>query len=676
MTNSLLHPSTLEFALPDYANLTDEDYREAALQGMQEQIAALDAVATNPEPATVDNTLVAWERSGETLDRALGAFFVAKAAHSNERRDEIDAELAPLLAAHADAIYLNRNLYHRLIALRESPTPLDEQDEHLLSERIRQFERAGITLDEATQDRLRQINSRLAALCSEFERTLVAGRNAAAILVTDETDLEGLDEPTKAAAYQAAHAASKKGWLIELTNTTGQPILASIVNRELRRRIYLASINRGLGGQFDTRKLIVEITRLRAERARLLGFAHHADYAAADGCAKTSEAVISVVQRLTPGVLERARERAIELEKRLAADGYSGPLEPWDWQFYAAQAASQQLIDHEALRCYFEYSRVLTEGVFAAATALYGITFRCRDDLVGYTQDADVYEVREENGDVLGLVILDPYTRTTKQGGAWMTSIVDQSTLTGAKPVVTATCNFSKPAPGSPSLLTWDDVITLFHEFGHGLHGLLSKVRYPSRSGTNVPRDFVEYPSQVNEIWAWQPDLLARYARHVETGEPLPADVLDALLASRQHDVGYERLELLEAILLDQAWHSSPLERLPTTVEDVAGFEAQALAQAGVAFPAIAPRYRSTYFSHIFTDNYPASYYSYLWSEIMDADTVAWFEAQGMLNREAGQRFRRELLAKGGSVDVQTTYRRFRGKDPEVHYLLHRIGLE
>lgn len=675
MTNSLLRPSTLDLALPDYANLTDEHYREAAIQGMAEQVKALDRLTANTEPATVANTLEAWETSGETLDRATRAFSVAKSADTNDRRDEIAAELAPRFAAHNDAVWMNRELYERLVQLRDSDTELDEQDQHALSELLRRFERAGVQLDETTQARLRDINAELATLSTAFTRALVAGRNAAAVLITDEAELDGLDAGAREAAAEAAREAGQDGWLLGITNTTGQPVLDTLKRRDVRERVLKASIARGLSGEHDTRELIVGTVALRAERATLLGFDHHAAYVAADGCAKTTENVTAILQRLAPGVLEIARREATDLESRLRVDEPQAQLEPWDWQYYAAQAAAENAVDEDALKPYFEYQRVLTHGAFAAATALYGITFHAREDLVGYTADATVYEVREADGSVLGAVIIDPFTRSTKQGGAWMTSIVDQSHLTGMKPVVTNTCNFSKPAAGKPSLLSWDNVITLFHEFGHDLHGLLSDVRYPSRAGTAVPRDFVEFPSQVNEMWAWHLELLGGYARHHETGEPLPEATLRALIASRRQGVGYEMLELLQAMLLDQAWHSTPVEVLPDSPEQVEAFEDAALRQAGVAFAPIPPRYRSTYFSHIFAGGYSAGYYSYLWSEIMDADTVAWFEEQGGLNRTAGDHFRRELLARAGSIEAMEAYRRFRGADPDVAHLLRRIGL-
>lgn len=684
MTNTLLKSSMLPFQLPDYASITDAHVREALEVGMTEQLAALRDLGASAEPATVSNVLHAWERSGATLHRTLQAFWVAKAADTNEERDAIMAEFMPRLAQHTDAILLDRSLYARLTQLRDraeaGEVGLDEQDAYLLRERLRDYERGGITLPEEHQERLRGINSELAGLSNTFQRLLVDGRNAAAVHVTDESELAGISKDDKAALRESAKSRGLDGWLITITNTTGQPVLEALKDRGLRERVFRASIQRGLDGDFDTRDTLVRMARLRSERATLLGYEHHAAYVHELGCARATEAVNSLLAQLAPGVLRLVHGEAEELTRRLHTAETEGTLEAWDWQFLAAQAGAEKGVDPEKVKPYLEYTRVLRDGVFAAATALYGITFTERPDLVGYTPDATVYEVREEKGDVLGAVVLDPYTRPTKQGGAWMTSIVDQSHLFGDLPVVTNTCNLAPPAPGSPSLMTWDNVITLFHEFGHDLHGLLSDVRYASRSGTSVPRDFVEFPSQVNEIWAYEPTVIRAFARHHRTGKPMPRKWVDALVADQQSS-GYETLELLAAMVLDQAWHQTPLEELPEDGSGVEAFESAALERGGVAFPLIPPRYRSTYFSHIFAGGYSAGYYSYLWSKVMDSDTVAWFREQateeqpGGMTREAGEHFRRELLGKGGSAEALDTYRRFRGADPDVSHLLAHMGL-
>ncbi|MCW2835618.1 MAG: Dipeptidyl carboxypeptidase Dcp [Nocardioides sp.] len=686
MTNSLLSPSTLTFGLPDYANLSDADFREAIDQGMAEHLTELDAVAKDTEPATVANVLEAWERSGSLLTRAMNAFWVAKAADTNDERDAIEEDIAPRLAQHQDAILLNEQLYARLTQLKEradrGEVSLDAQDAHLLSESVKDFERGGIALDEGSKVRLRELNTELATLATRFDQLLVAGRNAAGVLVTDEAGLAGLGADDVAAAREAAQATGRDGWLLTITNTTGQPVLADLHHRATRERVFRASADRGLtAGEHDTRGMLLTMSRLRHERALLLGYRHHAAYAAENGCAGSTQAVNDILGRLGPAAFALARSRGEQLQAHLDEIEPGATLEPWDWAYVDGRLRQHEAeLDQGALRPYLEFDNVLTHGVFAAATALYGITFHRREDLVGYTPQARVYEVREagvdgNRGDHLGAVVIDPYTRSTKQGGAWMTSIVDQSHLLDDSPVVTNTCNFAAPAPGSPSLLTWDNVITLFHEFGHDLHGLFSDVRYPSRSGTAVPRDFVEFPSQVNEIWAFEPSLLANYAVHHETGEQMPAEWVEQLRAKSGQQT-FRYAESLSAMILDQAWHQTPAEELPDGPEGVEAFEAAALERAGVGYAPVPPRYRSTYFHHIFGGGYSAGYYSYLWSEIMDADTVAWFEEQGGLSREAGERFRRTLLAPGGSIDAMESYRSFRGTDPDLAPLLKRIGAE
>jgi len=679
MGNPLMQPSTLDFQLPDYATITDEDVRHALDAGMAQQVEELDAIANDAEPATVRNTLEAWERSGQILTRTLNAFWVAKSADTSEERDAIVAEYSPRLAAHSDAILLNSALFDRLreLATRraQGEVNFDDQEAHLLHERLREFKRAGIQLPEEDRTHLRSINSELAGLSTKFQQLIDAGRNAAAVLITDDTELEGMTQGDRDDARRLASEVKQEGWLIPLVNTTGQPILANLSNRELRRRVYEASTSRGFGGDHDTRALVLDTLKLRHERARLLGFAHHAAYVADDGCAQTTENVTSMLELLAPGVMKIVGGEADALTGRFLVDHPGETFEAWDWEFYAALAAADHAVAADELKPYLEFERVLTHGVFAAATALYGITFKERPELHGYTDDARVFEVLEESGDSLGAVVIDPFTRSTKQGGAWMTSIVEQSQLLGERPVVTNTCNFPKPAPGSPSLLTCDNVITLFHEFGHDLHGLLSDVRYPSRSGTATPQDFVEYPSQVNEIWAWDPTLIEDYAVHHLTGEPMPESLRDALVSNRREGIGYDTYEKLAAMMLDQTWHTTPASELPTCPDDVEQFETAALGAWGVSFPLIEPRYRTTYFAHIFAGGYSASYYSYLWSEVMDADTVAWICDNGGLNRNVGERFRRGLLAHGGSQPVMESYEQFRGSLPNETHLLTRIGL-
>lgn len=678
--NPLSRPSGLPYGIQDFARITDADFAEAMQTGMDEELAELDAVATTADAATVDSVLDAWERSGTLLARAGAAFWCLKSADTNDERDAIEEVFSPKYAAHYDAIMLDRRLFDRLLALQgradAGEVTLDEQESWLLSERLREFRRQGVDLSPADQERLKALNAEIATLEARFGQTVVAGRNAAAVHITDESELDGLSEADIEHARDSAERRGWDGWALDLVNTTGQPILASLTNRAVRRRLYEASVSRGLGGEFDTRPIVVALVRARTERANLLGFPHHAAFIADDGCAKTTDTVNEILTRVAPPAIANATREAGVLQERLTAIDPEATLEPWDWQFLEErERASRFSLDENELRPYLEFERVLTRGVFAAATSLYGITFHPRPDVVGYTDECRTYEVKDEDGTPLALVVIDPYSRPTKQGGAWMNSLVDQSHLRDELAIVTCNCNQNRPSPGNPSLMSWDNVITLFHEFGHDLHGLLSDVRYPSVSGTSTPRDFVEFPSQVNEMWAWDPSLIEQYAVHHLTGEPMPRAWIDTLLAARHFGEGYAAVESFSAMILDQVWHQTPLADLPTSPDEVEAFEAQALASRGVAFELVPPRYRTGYFSHVWGGGYSAGYYSYLWAEVMDADTVAWFGERGGLNRDSGEIFRRRLLARGGSVDVMASYRDFRGADPDITHLLERRGL-
>ncbi len=679
-TNTLLRPSILPYGIQDFAAISDEHYREAATVGMAEHLAEIEAIAADPNPATVANVLDAWEASGQTLRRTLTAFFTRQSADTNDTLDAIEEELAPKLAAHTDAILLNRELYERCVQLRQradaGEVDLDPQAAWLLSENLREFRQRGVGLDDAGQARLRHLNAQIAALQTEFSQVVIAGRNAAAVHVVDEAELDGLGEDDLAACREAAERRGVDGWVLELINTTGQPMLATLRNRSLRERLFRASVGRGIGGEHDTRAIVVRLARVRAERATLLGYEHAAAAVADQGCAKTTAAVNEILHRVGPAGVANAKREAEALQLQLDGIEPGATLEPWDWQYLAERERVRRFsLDDALLRPYLAFDRVLVDGVFTAATDLYGITFHRRDDLTGYTADCVTYEVHDADDSPMALVVIDPYARPSKQGGAWMTNLVDQNHLLGELPVVTNNCNLTRPAPGKPALMSWDNVITLFHEFGHDLHGLLSDVRYVSRSGTETPRDFVEFPSQVNEMWAWDPEVIARYARHHETGEPIPAEWIEIKLAARHFDEGYEATETFAAMLLDQAWHQASLDELPTDPSEVEAFEQAALAAVGMDYRLVPPRYRTTYFSHVWGGGYAAAYYSYLWSEVMDADTVAWFTERGGRTRENGEIFRRELLARGGSVDVMESYRTFRGADPDVRHVLERRGL-
>jgi peptidyl-dipeptidase Dcp len=680
--NPFTAPSSLPYALPDFAAIREEHFRPALLAGMAEQRAEVEAIAASAEAPTVENTLDALERSGRLLHRAAIVFFNQSSSDSTPGLEALEEEIAPLLAAHSDAIYLDRRLFARLEALHAAAEAGDLElapdTAWLLHRQRTQFIRAGVRLDDAAQARLRELNAEITRLETVFGRQLLAETNDSAVLVTDEAELAGLPADARAAAAEAATRRGHEGaWLIDLVLPTQQPALAQLADRALRERLHTASVRRGgRGGEHDTRATLLALARLRAERARLLGYPHHAAYIAEDATAKTPEAVADILGRLAPAAVANARAEAADLEAALQRDVPGATLQPWDWAYYAEQVRKERRsLDDSSLRPYLELDRVLRDGVFRAAGELYGLTFTERPDLVGYHPDVRVFEVTDADGSGLGLFLGDFWTRDSKRGGAWMNNLVDQSTLLGERPVVVNNLNIPKPPAGQPTLLTWDEVITLFHEFGHAVHGLFSAVRYPSQSGTEVPRDFVEYPSQVNEMWAWEPSVLRAYAVHHETGEPMPQEWVDTLIAARQDGEGFATTEYLAAALLDQAWYRLAPEDVPTDVAEVEPFEAAALAAAGVAFAPVPPRYRTTYFNHVFGGGYSAGYYSYIWSEVLDADTVTWFEENGGLRRENGDTFRARLLSRGGSVDPMAAFRDLRGRDPEIAPLLARRGL-
>ena len=680
--NPFARASDLPYGLPDFRELREEHYLPALLAGMAEERAEVEAIATDPSEPTVANTLEALERSGRLLHRVASAFYVQAGAESTPGLQAVEEEVAPLLAAHSDAIWLDARLHARveeLAARIEADGVQLAPDTAWLLHRTRtRFTRSGVGLDEADQQRLRAINAEITSLDAAFGRLLLAGANAAAVLVTDEAELDGLPDDARDAAAQAAAARGDEGaWLIELQLPTQQSVLSLLRDRGLRERVMTASLGRGAtGDENDTRSTLLRLVRLRAERARLLGFEHHAAYVAADATAGSAQAVEEMLVRLAPAAVANARAEAADLERALQADHPGASLEPWDWAYYAGRVRQERrALDEAELRPYLELERVLADGVFRAANALYGLTFAERHDLVGYHPDVRVFEVFDADGTGLGLFLGDWWTRPAKRGGAWMNSLVDQSALLGEAPVVVNNLNVPKPPPGQPTLLTWDEVITMFHEFGHALHGLLSAVRYPSQSGTSVPRDFVEYPSQVNEMWAWDTEVLQSFAVHHETGEPMPEEWVRTMLAGRQDGEGFATTEYLAAALLDQAWYRLAPEEVPTAPEEVEEFEARALRDAGVDLRTVPPRYRTTYFNHIFGSGYSAGYYAYIWSEVLDADTVEWFGENGGLRRENGDAFRARLLGRGGSIDPLQAFRDLRGRDPRIEPLLVRRGL-
>ncbi len=675
--NPFAAPSPLPYELPDFAAIRHEHLRPAMLAGLAEQRAEWEAIATDPSAPDVANTLEALERSGGLLGRVAPVLNTLVSSCADDALRELEAELAPQLAAHHDALVLDRRIFARLEALAEQD--LDAETAWLLHTYRKDFVRAGVQLDDDAQARLRELNARLTTLETEFSQRVVKALDAGAVHLTDASRLAGLSEDAVAGLAQAAADRGREGYLITLQLPSQQALLAQLEDRELRRELLTASLQRGtdVDADSDTRATILELARLRAERAQLLGYEHHAAYVAEDATAGTTRAVNEMLGRLASPAVANASAEAADL-----ADAHGDTVEPWDWSFLAERVRQERFsLDDSALRPYLELERVLRDGVFHAAQRLYGITLTERPELPGYADGVRVWEVSEEDGSPLGLFVGDFYAREGKRGGAWMHNLVDQSHLLGRRPVVVNNLNITRPAPGEPTLLTWDEVITAFHEFGHALHGLFSDVRYPSLSGTNVPRDFVEYPSQVNEMWARDPEVLSRYARHHRTDEPLPEELREALLASAQYGEGFATTEYLGAALLDQAWHQVAPGDVPADPDDVETFSADALERAGIAHPLVPPRYRSTYFNHTFGGGYDAGYYSYIWSEVLDADTVRWFETDapkdddGRPGRAAGRRFREVLLSRGHSADPLSFYRELRGRDADIQPLLERRGL-
>ena len=681
--NPFLSESALPYRLPPFDRIEDAHYRPAFEQGMEEQLAEVAAVAGSSEAPTFENTIVALERSGRLLDRVARTFFSLASADTNDEINAIRAEMAPKLAAHGDAILLDADLFRRVEAVHEARNEgdLSPEEVRLVERHIRDFTRAGARLSETEKERMREINAELASLSAEFSDNTLDEVNASAIEVATAEELAGLSEGEIAAAAEAAKEREMEGsFVIALLNTSGQPALASLEDRALRQRLAEASLARGSsGGEHDNREVIVRIAALRAERAALLGYPNHAAFVLEEQTAQTLEAVDERLSGLTPAAVANARREAEALEELARTEGddlgESGEIAAWDWSYYTEKLRAERFdFDASQLRPYFELNGVLENGVFHAATGLFGLRFEERPELPVYQEDVRTWEVFEEDGTPLGLFLGDFYARPSKRGGAWMNAYVPQSGLLGTKPVVANHLNIPKPPEGEPTLLTFDEVITLFHEFGHALHGLFSEVRYPTFSGTSVPRDFVEYPSQVNEMWATWPEVLKNYAVHHETGEPIPQALLERVLSARTFNQGFATTEYLAATLLDLAWHRLTADEVPEASEVVA-FEESALEAAGAAFAPVPPRYRSTYFSHIWSSGYSAGYYSYIWSEVLDADSVEWFRENGGLSRENGDHFRRTLLSKGGSVEAMDLYRAFRGRDAEVEPLLKRRGL-
>jgi peptidyl-dipeptidase Dcp len=681
--NPLFAQSTLTLRYPHFDKIKDSHFGPAFDRGMAEQIKEMEAIANNGEAPTFENTIVAMEKSGQLLGRSTSIFFNLTGADTNDTREKIQADYAAKLSAHQDAIALNPKLFERVKALHEKRTSLglDAEGVRLIERYYTDFIRSGANLTEAQKTRIKEINSEMATLGTKFSQNVLGEVNASAIVVDTKAELDGFSEAQIAAAAEAARKRNLEGkYVITLLNTTGQPPLTELNNRAIRERLFKASIARGArGNEFDNTEIVSKVMRLRAERAKLMGYANHAAFVLEDETARTPKAVNDMMSKLAPAAVANAKREAADMQAVIDAEQKAKgqptfKLEPWDWAYYAEKVRQARYnFDESQLKPYFEMNNVLENGVFFAATKLYGITFKKRTDLPLYHPDTTTYDVYDKDGKLLAVFIADMYARPSKRGGAWMNEYVSQSSLMGTQSVVGNHLNIPKPPAGEPTLMTWDEVVTMFHEFGHALHGMFSDVKYPRFSGTNVPRDFVEYPSQVNEMWADWPEVLANYAKHYKTGEPMPKALLDKVQAAAKFNQGFATTEYLAAAMLDQNWHQMTVEQVPAGKEVIA-FEHNALKKDGVDFYAVPPRYRTTYFSHIL-GGYSAGYYAYIWSEVLDAESVEWFKENGGLSRKNGDWFRDKLLSRGGSEDAVTAFKQFRGRAPQIEPLLKRRGL-
>ena len=674
-SNPFAKPSTLQYQYPPFDKIKNEHFAPAFAEGMRQEAAEMEAIANNKAAPTFENTIVAMERSGRLLDRVGAAFGTLQGSYTNDTLQALAKELAPKQAAHNDAIRLNPKLYARIKALydKRDKLNLDAESKYLLERYHTDYVRAGAQLSEADKQKLKAMNSQLAALSTQFAQNVLKEANASALVVNTREELAGMtDKQIDAAAAEGKKRGLDGKFVIPVVNTTQQAGLSVLTNRATREKLLAASLARGShGGEFDNRDVVLKIAKLRAERAVLLGYPNFAAYNLEDQTAKTTGAVNSLLAEFAKPAVNNAKKEAAEIQKVIDAEKGGFKVAAHDWNFYSDKVRQQRYaFDASQLRPYFELNRVLQDGVFFAANKEFGLTFKERKDLPTYVEDVRTFDVFDADGSQLAIFTFDPYARANKRGGAWANAHVGQSKLLGTKPVIANNLNIAKPASGEPTLLTYDEVRTTFHEFGHALHSMFSEVKYPRLS--RVPRDYVEFPSQVNEMWMAWPEVLANYAKHYQTGEPMPKELLDKVQASQQFNEGYRTTEYLAASLLDQAWHQLSPSQIPT---DVLAFEAEALKKAGVDFAPVPPRYRTTYFSHTFSGGYSAGYYGYLWAEKLDADTVNWFKENGGLTRKNGDHFRKTLLSRGGTLDAMQMYRNFSGRDAQVQPLLERRGL-
>jgi peptidyl-dipeptidase Dcp len=675
-SNPFAKPSTLPFQTPDFSKIKDTDYLPALIAGMAQQKREVTAIANRKAPPTFDNTVVAMERSGLLLERANLAFSAVNGANTNDTLQATDTKTSPLLAAHNDFIYLNPELFQRFKTLHDHQAELNLNPEQakLLDVYYKQFVHAGAELPPLKQAQLKLYNQRLSTLQTQFGQKLLAAAKAGALHVNDASALAGLSAEQIAAAQQAAKDRKVSGYVIPLQNTTQQPSLVSLTSHDTRQKLFEASLNRAEHGDAnDTRAIVSEIAQLRAKKAALFGNANWADYTLYDQMAKNRATAVAFLDRLAPAVSAKEHQEWSDIKSLAASQGGKFQPSAADWNFYSEQIRKQRYaLNQDELKPYFEFNKVLTDGVFYAANQLYGLTFTERHDIPTWNVDMRVFQVNDQDGKPLAIFMIDPWKRDNKNGGAWMSNLVNQAYLRGTQPVVYNVENFTKPAPGQPALISFDDVTTMFHEFGHALHGMFAAQTYPTLSGTNVARDFVEFPSQFNENWALDPKVLPHYAVHYQTGQPLPQPLIDKIKAARTFNQGYELGEVLEAARLDLDWHSLPAS---APRQDVDKFEAKALATGGFDTADVPPRYRSSYFLHIWSNGYSAGYYAYPWTRMLGQDAFANFVANGGLNRANGQRFRNMVLSRGNTIDYAEMYRAWAGHDPQIQPYLDYYGL-
>ncbi len=677
--NPFASVSSLAFHTPAFDQIRTEHFQPAFTAGMKQQLQEIADIVGQAEPPTFQNTVEAYEKTGALLNRVQQVFFNLTSAHTNENLQNIQTELAPLLAAHSDNILLDRGLFARVAAIYEArdSVALTEEQYEVLRHHYDEFVRAGAKLTDEQQGRIRSLNEQLSTLETKFDDNLLAITKERSVVVDDVAELDGLSAADIAAAAETAKERGLEGkYVLEISNTTRVPVLSSLNNRSLRQRVWEASAYRGLGknGGIDNRPLVLEIATLRAERAKLLGFENHASFKLQDQMAKTPDAARKMLTDLVPGVVARVQQESADLKAKMAELNADHELAPWDWEYYSEKVRQSRFdVDEAAVKPYFELDSVLQKGVFHTMNRLFGITFRERKDLPVYHPEVRVFDVLNRDGSMVGLFYIDFFKRDSKRGGAWMSSFVDQSRLLNEKPVIVNVLNNARPAEGEPALISFDNVTTMFHEMGHAVHGLFSDVTYPSVSGTETPRDFVEFPSTFEEDWAIQPGILSNYAVHYKTGEPIPEELLGKVIRASKFNQGFDTLEYLAAAILDLEWHTLSADEIP---DDIEAFEAATLKKYGVDIAAVPPRYRTAYFAHIWGGGYSASYYAYLWSEVLAADAFAYMQSNGGATPENGDKLRSEVLSRGSSRDPMESYKAFRGQEPTVDALLIRRGLK